>query len=96
MVTGMVMVMGTVTAMDTAMGTGTIRMTRRWSAGRRFGRSFLRHPKEGGKSGTRDAGHGTENRDAGQVDLRFTIYDLRLQAGLILNHLTLNTFFLKT
>ncbi len=77
MVTGMVMVMGTVTAMDTGMVTGTIRMMRRRCVGRVGGRGFLGRRRDG----TRDAGRGTN---------RFTIYDIRftiegLQAGLILN-----------
>ncbi len=89
---------GTATSMATAtdtgmvMGTGTIRMTRRWRAGRRSGRSYSRRLKEGGKSGTRDAGRGTENRDAGRGTNKFMIYDIRftiegLQGGLTLNHL---------
>jgi len=99
MVTGMGM--GTVTG----MATGTIRMMRRLCVGRVGGRGFLGR----GRDGTRDTGRGTNDvtrdtgrgtndgtRDAGQIDLRFTILDLRfvLQAGVTLNYLTVNPFSL--
>ena len=52
----------------------------------------------GTNDGTRDAGRGTNDgtRDAGHGTNKFTIYEVRftierLQAVLILNHLTLNT-----
>ena len=79
MVTGMGTGMDMDMDMDTGMG--IIRMMRRLCVGRVGGRGCLGRRRE---DGTRDAGHGTENsghgtRDAGQVDLRFTILDLRLK-----------------
>ena len=54
----MVMGMGTATVMgmDTGMGMGIIRMTRRWSGRRRGGSGCLGR----GRDGTRDAGRGTK------------------------------------